>query len=169
LFLYAAWRGGAAGIGDFGRNQTNQGGSGHGHTASPSLPPIGAAMQTCASGATNDRREPGSAMTSVNHLQKLADQLAQSARSRIGAQLSRHSTALLLAVIRANGDAGERGRPSDAYAFRIVAGDFDGRFEDILARTSDLSIARAMFDQAARQTPHQNIRLMKGLDVLEET
>ena len=108
-------------------------------------------------------------MISFNPLQKLTDQLEQSARSGIGAQLSRHATALLLAVIRASGDAGERGRPGAAYAFRIVAGDFDGRFEDILARTSDLSIARAMFDQAARQTPHHNIRLMKGFDVLEET
>jgi hypothetical protein len=160
---------GASGNGDFLRNQTNQGGSGHGHVASPSPPPIGLAMQTGASEEANDRLEPGSTMTSITHLQELADQLEQSASSGTGAQLSRHSTELLLVVIRASGDAGERGRPSEAYAFRIVAGDFDGRFEDILARTSDLSIARAMFDQAVRQTPHQNIRLMKGLDVLEET
>jgi hypothetical protein len=161
---------GASGNGDFGRKQTNQGGSGRGHVASSSPPPIGLAMQIRASGETNDRLEPGSAMTSVNHLQKLADQLEQSASSGMGAQLSRHSTALLLAVIRASPDVGEIARrATEAYAFRIVAGDFDGSFEDILARTSDLSIARAMFDQAAKQAPHHNIRLMKGFAVLEET
>jgi hypothetical protein len=126
-------------------------------------------MQTCASEETKDRLEQGSTMTSINHLQRLADQLEQSASSGMGAQLSRHATELLLAIIRASGESGETTRqPTAAYAFRITTGDIEGRFEEVLARTSDISIAKAMFEEAARQTPHQNVRLMKDFDVLDE-
>jgi hypothetical protein len=109
-------------------------------------------------------------MTSINDLQRLADQLEQSARAGMGAQLSRHATELLLAVIRAGGEADEATRQTNAaYAFRIIAGDVEGSFEEVLARTSDISIAKAMFEEAVRQTPHQNVRLMKDFAVLDET
>jgi hypothetical protein len=130
---------------------------------------IGLEMQTCASEETKDRLEQGSTMTSINHLQRLADQLEQSARGGLGAQLSRHATELLLAIIHAIGETDETTRrPTAAYAFRVTAGDIEGRFEEVLARTSDISLAKAMFEEAVRQTPHRNVRLMKDFDVLEE-
>jgi hypothetical protein len=108
-------------------------------------------------------------MTSVNDLQELTDQLEQSAQDGVGAQLSRQATKLLLAVIRAGGDAHEAERPTiAAHLFWIVAGDAGRRSEEILGRTSDLSIAKAIFDESVRQKPHQKIKLMKGSDVLEE-
>jgi hypothetical protein len=108
-------------------------------------------------------------MTSINDLQRLADQLEQSARAGMGVQLSRHATELLLAVIRASSEVDETTRQTNAaYAFRIITGDGEGRFEEVLARTSDIAIAKAIFEEAVRQTPHQNVRLMKDFDVLEE-
>ena len=108
-------------------------------------------------------------MTSINHLQKLADQLEQSARSGRGAQISRHASELLLAVILTCGEMDEvMEQPSAAYAFRIIAADVEGRFEEVLGRSSDYAIAKAMFDAAVRQSPHQNVRLMKDFEVLEE-
>jgi hypothetical protein len=109
-------------------------------------------------------------MTSVDDLRKLRDQLEECAQSGSGAQLSRHSTELLLAVIRAGGD-------EDVVAlqaivgpvFQIVAGDAEGKSEEVLGGASDASIARAMFDEAAKQKPDQNIRLKNGSEVLART
>ena len=56
-----------------------------------------------------------------------------------------------------------------AYAFRVIARDGEGRFEEILGRSSDYAIAKAMFDAAVRQSPQQSVRLMKDFEVLEET
>jgi hypothetical protein len=163
------WRHGAPKTGDFGCDQRAQ--------AEAARPGgyrflgrcVGSEMQMCTSEDMNDRLEHDSTTTSINHLQRLADVLEQSARGGMGAQLSRHATELLLAIIRASGEAGEAPpQPSAAYVFRITTGDFEGSFEEVLARTSDISIAKAMFEEAARQTPHQNIRLMKDFDVLEE-
>jgi hypothetical protein len=114
------------------------------------------------------QRGRGSAMTSTNNLQKLADQLEQSARSGRGAQLSRHATELLLAVIRASAETDGTVRQVPApCAFRIIAG--DGWFEEVVARSSDYAIAKAMFDEAVRQSPHLDIRLVKDFEVLEQT
>jgi hypothetical protein len=108
-------------------------------------------------------------MTSISNLQKLADQLEQSARGGEGAQLSPHATDLLLAVVRACGETdGTMRQAPAACAFRVIAADCEGMFEEILARSSDFSIAKAMFDAAVRQSPHQDVRLMKDFQVLEE-
>jgi hypothetical protein len=109
-------------------------------------------------------------MTSVDDLQKLADQLERSAQDGVGAQLSRQATKLLLAAIRAGDEVHDAERETIAgHLFWIVAGESGRRSEEILGRTSDLSIAKAIFDASVRQKPYEKIRLMRGFDVLEET
>ncbi|WP_158818628.1 hypothetical protein [Methylocapsa sp. S129] len=108
-------------------------------------------------------------MTSISDLRKLADQLEECAQAGAGAQLSPHSTELLLGVIHTHYDSDEAARRTIVeHGFRIVAADAEGESEEILGSASDLSIARAMFDEAVRQKLDRKISLKKGSDVLDE-
>jgi hypothetical protein len=109
-------------------------------------------------------------MTSIDDLRKLRDQLEECAQRGSDAQLSRHSTELLLAVIRAgNNEDGAALQAIVEPVFQIVAGGAEGKSEEILGGASDAAIARAMFDEAAKQKPDQKIRLKKGSEVLART
>lgn len=109
-------------------------------------------------------------MTSIDDLRNLADQLEGCAQSSEDAQLSPYSTGLLLAVIRALGEGDEMaGQTIVERGFRIVVGDVEDESEETLGSASEIAIAQAMFNEAARQKTDRKIRLKRGAVVLGET
>lgn len=108
-------------------------------------------------------------MTYTDALRMLLHQLEECARSGEGAQLSPHSTEILLAALDAQREAARQSQGGTGRLFRIVVGNDQDEADKILARTPDITIARAMFGAAVKQHVGQRVRLCEGPRVVEET
>jgi hypothetical protein len=82
----------------------------------------------------------------------------------------RHPVGSPLAAHGADSEAARQsGKKKDEYRFRVVIRRQRSATERTLAYTSDIAIARAIFNAATKQHPDHEIKLCEGPRVIEQT
>jgi hypothetical protein len=116
-------------------------------------------------------RQPDSTRTNVgDDMRQLADQLAQASQKGQGARLAPQDVDIALTALRAH--AGAMSPPKmkiTPQMFQIELLDDQGWPEAVLAVIRDEVIARAAFDEAARQRPNRKLKLRLGARVIAKT
>jgi hypothetical protein len=109
-------------------------------------------------------------MTRVDELKRLIEALERCVESGEPLRLSENWTELLRAALYADlEEVGQFESPGGADLFNIVIAHNDGaEGETIVARTSNIVIGKAMFDEAVKLYPDLTISLRQGDDTIHE-